>query len=54
MLGKLELTRLRELAETQFGENFDIRQFHDRVLENGSITLPMLEVMTTAWLENSR
>ena len=54
MLGKLEINRLRTLAEMQLGEDFDIRQFHDRVLENGSVTLPMLEATTMAWIENSR
>lgn len=54
MLGMLEISRLRTLAEMQLGEDFDIRQFHDRVLENGSITLPMLEATTMAWIENSR
>ena len=54
MLGMLEIRRLRTLAEAQLGDDFDIRQFHDRVLENGAITLPMLEAAVLAWLEDSR
>ena len=50
MLGMLEFMRLRALAEEAFGNEFDIRQFHDRVLENGSVTLPMLEEMVLAWI----
>jgi uncharacterized protein (DUF885 family) len=50
MLGMLEIRRLRDLAEAELGENFDLRQFHDRVLENGSITLPMLEQSILAWI----
>ena len=54
MLGKLEIVRLRRLAENALGDNFDIRDFHDRVLENGSVTLPMLEQQIVAWIERSK
>ncbi len=50
MLGKLEIDRLRQLAEEELGDEFDIRDFHDRVLENGAITLPMLEQRISAWI----
>jgi uncharacterized protein (DUF885 family) len=40
--GGLEILALRELARTRQGEAFDIRAFHDRVLENGAIPLVML------------
>jgi uncharacterized protein (DUF885 family) len=50
MLGMLEIRRLRDLAEARLGEQFDLRAFHDRVLENGSVTLPMLEDSIEAWI----
>ena len=50
MLGMLEIRRLRDLAEASLGEAFDLRVFHDRVLENGSITLPMLDATIRAWI----
>jgi uncharacterized protein (DUF885 family) len=50
MLGMLEIQRLRNFAETQLGEKFDLRGFHDRVLGSGSITLPMLEESLIAWV----
>ena len=50
MLGMLEIRRVRDRAEAALGEKFDIRAFHDRVLENGSITLPMLEDAIEAWI----
>ncbi|MBW2540873.1 MAG: DUF885 domain-containing protein [Deltaproteobacteria bacterium] len=50
MLGMLEIRWLRDLAEEELGERFDLRAFHDRVLENGSITLPMLEESVEAWV----
>jgi uncharacterized protein (DUF885 family) len=54
MLGMLEIRRLRELAEVELGADFDIRAFHDRVLENGNITLPMLEDSILAWIADQR
>jgi uncharacterized protein (DUF885 family) len=46
----LEIRRLRDLAEARLGERFDLRAFHDRVLENGSVTLPMLEDSIAVWI----
>ncbi len=54
MLGMLEIQRLRELAEAELGADFDIRAFHDRVLENGNVTLPMLEDSVLAWIADRR
>jgi uncharacterized protein (DUF885 family) len=51
MLGMLQIMKMRALAEEAFGDNFDIREFHARVLENGSITLPMLEEVVVAWVD---
>lgn len=42
MLGALEIRRLRDEAERALGPRFDVRAFHDAVLEDGAITLPML------------
>lgn len=54
MLGMLEIRRLRTLAEVELGEQFDIRDFHDRILENGSMTLPMTEKAVLAWIERTK
>ena len=54
MLGMLEIRRLRTLAEVELGEQFDIRDFHDRILENGSMTLPMTEKAILAWIEKTK
>lgn len=50
MIGMLEIVRLRELAEQRLGDRFDIRTFHDRVLEDGGVTLPMLRDKIEAWV----
>jgi uncharacterized protein (DUF885 family) len=43
MIGKLEILRLREEARAALGPRFELRAFHDCVLENGAVTLPMLD-----------
>ena len=50
--GGLEIFALRREAEEAFGEEFDIRAFHDRVLENGAVPLWMLRKNVEAWIES--
>jgi uncharacterized protein (DUF885 family) len=49
-VGGLEIRRLRNQAARELGPKFDIKAFHDRVLENGTITLPMLRVVIERWI----
>lgn len=49
-VGQLEIRRLRTEAEQKLGPKFDVRAFHDRVLEDGTITLPMLREKIARWL----
>ncbi|HEX9348618.1 MAG TPA: DUF885 domain-containing protein [Gemmatimonadales bacterium] len=53
-LGRLEIRRLRALAEQRLRAKFDIRAFHDRVLENGAVPLPLLRAMIERWIDASR
>ena len=50
MLGMLEIQRLREQAQRELGARFDIRAFHDRILENGSVPLPALRANVERWI----
>ncbi|WP_043873608.1 DUF885 domain-containing protein [Legionella massiliensis] len=50
LLGKNEITRLRRQAQVQLGERFDIRQFHNQVLKNGVVSLPILRKQIETWL----
>ncbi len=50
LMGSLEIQRLRRKAEGALGEAFDIREFHDRILANGGVTLPMLAATIDAWI----
>jgi len=48
-LGQLEILRLRDDAKKRMGERFDIKGFHDIVLRNGAVALPVLEAEVKAW-----
>jgi uncharacterized protein (DUF885 family) len=53
-VGQLEIRRLRTEAERELGPKFDIKAFHDRVLENGTVTLPMLRDVITRWISATK
>jgi len=50
MIGRLEIERLRRESEQRLGPKFDIREFHDRVLESGAVPLPLLRSHIESWL----
>lgn len=49
-LGELTIMRLRREAEAELGAKFDVRKFHDAVLAQGSVPLPVLETQVRAWV----
>ncbi|HEY4091825.1 MAG TPA: DUF885 family protein [Luteibacter sp.] len=49
-LGYLKIRELRARAETQLGEKFDLRAFHDMVLALGSVPMPVLEQHVNEWI----
>ncbi len=51
--GGLEILALRRLASEKLGDGFDIRQFHDKILENGTIPLTMLRAHIENWLQHA-
>ena len=44
------IMELRQKAEDQLGERFDIRQFHNVVLTNGSVPLTILEELVDQYI----
>ena len=52
--GELAIRRIRAKSERILQENFDIREFHDRVLEAGSIPLPLLEARIDEWIHEKQ
>jgi uncharacterized protein (DUF885 family) len=49
-VGELKIRELRTRAEARLGVGFDLREFHDVVLENGAVPLSVLEQHVEAWL----
>jgi uncharacterized protein (DUF885 family) len=49
-LGQLRIASLRVEAQTALGERFDVRAFHDAVLENGALPLGVLERQVRRWI----
>lgn len=50
LTGSLVIQDLRRKAQDALGDRFDIRAFHDRVIEDGTITLTMLRAKMDAWI----
>ncbi|RZV35620.1 MAG: DUF885 domain-containing protein [Sphingomonadaceae bacterium] len=54
MIGKLKIMELRQLARDELGQAFDIRGFHDAVLESGPVPLSILEENIKAWIARKK
>ncbi len=54
MIGSLEIQRMRHDAEQQLGDKFDIKGFHDVILGDGAVTLPMLNTAVDRWVQSKR
>lgn len=52
-LGQLEIRSLRHKAETALGPRFSLSAFHDLVLEDGALTLPMLREKVERWIKDT-
>ncbi len=53
-LGEIAIVRLRGEAERELGPKFDIKAFHDAVLKQGSVTLPVLDSQIRAFIAASK
>jgi uncharacterized protein (DUF885 family) len=49
-LGELKIRELRDRAQKELGPRFDIRTFHDEILDGGTLPLDMLEARTDQWI----
>src|SRR5690606_23140651 len=49
-IGELKLQELRQRAREAQGDQFDIRRFHDQVLDTGALPLDVLEAKIDRWL----
>ena len=53
-IGELKIRELRAKAEKELGTSFDIREFHDAVLLNGSVPLPVLEGAVDRYISEAK
>ena len=53
-IGQLKIRELRTKAEKQLGTKFDIKQFHNQVLETGCVPLALLEAKIDNWIVDNK
>jgi uncharacterized protein (DUF885 family) len=53
LIGRSEIMRLREYARSALGPRFNIRVFHDQVLEYGTVPLALLRTRIERWVATS-
>ena len=53
-LGQLKFRELRERAQKQLGPKFDLRKFHDEMLDGGTLPLDLLEARTDKWIAQQK
>ncbi len=53
-LGQLKFRELRERARKELGPKFDIRRFHDEMLDGGTLPLDLLEARTDKWIAQQK
>lgn len=53
-MGEIEIIKLRRSLEEELGEDFDLRAFHDELLSDGALPLPVLVQKMNRWAETQR
>jgi uncharacterized protein (DUF885 family) len=53
-MGQLKILELRDRAKTTLGTKFDIKAFHDQVLDSGALPMDVLEQRVDAWIAAQR
>lgn len=53
-LGELTILRLRDHARAELGDRFELRRFHQAILDHGALPLPVLERQVDAWIASER
>jgi uncharacterized protein (DUF885 family) len=49
-MGQLKILELRDKAKTTLGSRFDIKAFHDQMLDSGALPMDVLEQRVDAWI----
>ena len=53
-LGQLKITELRSRAQAQLGAKYDVRTFHDEILNGGALPLDVLDTRVQAWIDRQK
>jgi uncharacterized protein (DUF885 family) len=53
-IGQLKILELRDRAKAALGDKFDIRAFHDQVLDTGALPLDVLSTRIDAWIASQK
>jgi uncharacterized protein (DUF885 family) len=53
-MGQLKILELRARAQQQLGSQFDIREFHDQVVDSGALPLDVLEEQINSWIAQKK
>ena len=53
-MGQLKILELRARAQQQLGSQFDIREFHDQVVDSGALPLDVLEEQVNLWIAQKK
>ena len=51
-MGQLTILKLRDEAKKQLGEKFDLKAFHDEIVNGGAMPLDLLQERVKAWIKN--
>ena len=51
MIGRMKIQEIRGSAELKLGQQFEIRAFHDALLEEGALPLDLLDVRMNRWMD---
>jgi uncharacterized protein (DUF885 family) len=53
-MGQMKILELRERAQRELGGKFDVRAFHDAILDQGPLPLDVLETKINAWIAGQK
>jgi len=53
-LGQLEILKLAARAERELGGKYDIRAFHDEILNGGALPMDVMDARVTAWISSQK
>ena len=53
-MGQMKILELRERAQRELGPKFDLRAFHDAVLDQGPLPLDVLETKISGWIKERK